>query len=94
MPARIYAVIPKNGGPTRLVRAIHRAGALSHVAATSYEVRVAEQDDIVDAMTAGGKVEPAGAEVETEAAADVPPADDAQLALPIPPAAAAVREAT
>jgi hypothetical protein len=35
-------VIPKTGGPTRLVRAVRRASAISHIAATSYEVRVAE----------------------------------------------------
>ena len=66
MASRIYAVIPKTGGPTRLVRAVHRAGALSHIATTSYDVRVAEQDDIVDALTAGAQVETAGAEVEPE----------------------------
>ena len=42
MASRIYAVIPKTGGPTRLVRAVRRASAISHIAATSYEVRVAE----------------------------------------------------
>jgi predicted transcriptional regulator len=45
----------------RLVRANHRVAAPSATSAgTTYDVRVADQDDIVNAMTAGAKVETAG----------------------------------
>lgn len=66
--SRIYLVKDRATGGMRLVRAIHPTRALGHVAATSYDVRVAEQDDIVDAMTAGVRVETAGVEA--------PPADE------------------
>jgi hypothetical protein len=61
MTTRIYCVKSKDAtASVRLVRAIHRAQALGHVAGTTYDVRVADQDDIVNAMTAGAKVETAG----------------------------------
>lgn len=60
MTTRIYAVAPKAGGPVRLVRANHPSRAIGHAAGTTYDVRVADQDDIVNAMTAGAKVETAG----------------------------------
>jgi hypothetical protein len=64
MAGRIYTVCNRATGVVRLVRAAHPTRALSHVASTAYDVRVAEQDDIVDAMTAGTKVEVAGMDPE------------------------------
>lgn len=59
---RIYTI--SNGDTDRLVRAASRAQAISHVARSVFNSRVATQDDLVDAMQAGVKVEDAGAEVE------------------------------
>ena len=61
---RIYTI--SNGDTDRLVRATSRAQAISHVARSVFNSRVATQDDLVDAMQAGVKVEDAGAEVEGE----------------------------
>ncbi len=67
MANRIYLVYPRDGGIGRLVRAPHPSRALGHVAASTYDVRVAEQEDIVGAMQAGIKPETAGAEPEPAA---------------------------
>lgn len=63
---RIYTVASNATGAVRLVRATRPAQALQHVARSTYSVRVAEQDDIVDSLTAGTKVEVAGAEPEAD----------------------------
>lgn len=53
---RIYLVgTPDN--QTRLVRATVRSQALTHVANSLFKVRVASQDDLVDAITSGIKIE-------------------------------------
>lgn len=54
-PQRIYIV--GTGNTVRLVRAAHRAQALAHVARTTHTVRVATQDELVTALTAGVAVE-------------------------------------
>ena len=54
---RIYLV--GHGSTIRLVRAAHRAQALAHVARSTINVAVASQDEIVEAMTRGIKVEAA-----------------------------------
>ena len=60
---RIYAVAPNQAGePLRLVRAIHAAQALRHVASDTLTVRVASQDDLISAIAAGAKVEEPRAE--------------------------------
>jgi len=59
---RIYLV--GHGSTIRLVRAAHRAQALAHVARSTINVAVASQDEIVEAMTRGIKVE-AAADAET-----------------------------
>lgn len=64
MATRIYTVCHKETGAVRLVRAPHPSRALGHVAASLYDVRVAEQEDIVEAMSTGVKVETAGADPE------------------------------
>jgi hypothetical protein len=55
MADRIYIVHGPQG--TRLVKASLRQQALSHVANSTFNVRVASQDDLVDAITAGAKIE-------------------------------------
>ena len=53
---RIYSVIPPFG-KVRLVKAISRSQALSHVANTLFSIRVATQEDLVETLTKGVKVE-------------------------------------
>ena len=55
MAERIYIVTSAQG--TRLVKANLRQQALSHVASTEYTVRVASQDDLVEQIKAGTKIE-------------------------------------
>lgn len=55
MTERIYIV--GNNGTVRLVKATTRQQALSHVANTTFQIRVASQDDLVKQLTAGTKVE-------------------------------------
>ena len=62
MSRRIYVVHPKAGGQPRLVRAAHPSNALRHVAQAEYTVKVATQDDIVDLVGKGAKVESIDAE--------------------------------
>lgn len=64
---RIY--IATIGETDRLVRAAHPAQALKHVAVDLIRVRVATQQDLVDCLNDGIKVEdanaPSDAEVQT-----------------------------
>jgi len=53
---RIYLVSTPDG-TSRLVSASLRQQALSHVANSMFSVRVASQKDLVEALTAGTKVE-------------------------------------
>ena len=55
MAERIYIV--RNTYGARLVKANLRSQALSHVASTEYTVGVASQDDLVEQITAGTKIE-------------------------------------
>jgi len=55
MSERIYAVF--NGSTGRLVRAKNRAQALSHVAQSTFNIRVAGQEDLVSLLGQGTKVE-------------------------------------
>ncbi len=55
MSQRIYIVGTNDG--VRLVKSKTRQQALSHVANHLFTVRVAGQDDLVDALTSGVKVE-------------------------------------
>jgi hypothetical protein len=67
---RIYAVrkrLPRVGEPateTRLVRAPNAAQALRFVAADTLTVAVAGQDDLVELVAGGVKVEEAGPQTE------------------------------
>lgn len=60
---RIYLV--GHGQTMRLVRASNRAQALSHVARSVFNVKVAGQDELIYALAVGTKVE-AAVEMETE----------------------------
>jgi hypothetical protein len=55
MSERIYAVY--HGATGRLVRANNRAQALSHVAQSTFNIRVASQDELVSLLGKGIKVE-------------------------------------
>lgn len=55
MNERIYAVYHGDAG--RLVRAKSRAQALSHVAQSTFNVRVASQDELVTLLGKGAAVE-------------------------------------
>lgn len=60
-PTRIYLVTI--GGSDRLVRAAHPSQALMHVARDIAAVKVASQNDLIDCLADGIKVEePAQAE--------------------------------
>lgn len=54
---RIYLIASNRG--VRLVRANHRAQALSYVASQELTVRVATQDDLVKYLSEGNSVETA-----------------------------------
>ena len=56
---RIYAVVRKGHGNTRLVKATTIGAALRHVAKHEYTVKPASQDQIVEAIEHGVKVESA-----------------------------------
>lgn len=52
--SRIYAVA--DGSTVALVRAVSPSQAITHITRARYSVRVASQDDIVSAVSAGGAV--------------------------------------
>lgn len=59
---RIYAVADKKAGVCHLVKAATQAQAVGHVVRGQFVAEVASQEVLVDLMTAGKKVEEAGAE--------------------------------
>lgn len=64
---RIYLV--GHGQTVRLVKAAHRAQALAHVARSIINVKVANQDELVEAVSRGIAVETAANDSDT---ADLP----------------------
>lgn len=70
MATRIYAVGPKKGSgaqpveSVRLVRASTQAQAVRHVVRNTFTAEVATQEQLVDLMTVGVRVEDAGEETE------------------------------
>ena len=54
---RIY--VCQIGDEVRLVRAQNRIQALNHIARSKIDVRIADQDTLVNALTSGLKVETA-----------------------------------
>jgi len=61
MAQRTYRVDGHDGKP-RLVRTSHPNNALRHVAETAFTVRVATQDDLIELLPQGVKVEQPQAE--------------------------------
>jgi hypothetical protein len=57
-PTRIYRIVI--GASVRLVRAVHPSAALMHVARDIAAVKVASQDDLVNCLADGIKVESGG----------------------------------
>lgn len=53
---RIY-LVTTHKGDRRLVRASHRSQAINHVARTLMEASVARQDELVELVSSGVKVE-------------------------------------
>jgi hypothetical protein len=60
---RIYIV--GHGQTVRLVKAAHRAQALAHVARSIINVKVANQDELVEAVSRGVAVETAANDMDT-----------------------------
>lgn len=56
MAERIYIVFGSQEG-ARLVKASLRQQALSHVASTEFNIRVATQEDLVNQLSAGTQIE-------------------------------------
>ena len=67
-PTRIYMITKRHRQETvhQLVRAANAAQARSHVARNSYAVAVASQDDLVEQLGFGVKVETANEEEAAE----------------------------
>ena len=59
---RIYLISRTDGTASAIVRASSQAAAVRHVTRSAYTVRVADQDDLVTAISAGLKVQEAGDE--------------------------------
>lgn len=71
MTGRLYVVSDEN--TLSIVRAVSRGRALNHVVQSSYEVRVANANDVADYVAQGGVIEdatiadpPSSAPVESE----------------------------
>lgn len=61
---RIYAVTNKETGFEHLVRAANQAQAIRHAARNQFAVEVATQDQLVELIAAGVKVEEAVTEAD------------------------------
>ena len=64
MATRIYIVTGPTG--TRLVKAAAPSQAITHVAKSEFDARVASQDDLVQALSDGVKVEIYGDTTQSE----------------------------
>jgi hypothetical protein len=64
MATRIYIVTGPTG--TRLVKAAAPSQAITHVAKSEFDARVASQDDLVQALSDGVKVETYGEIAQSE----------------------------
>jgi hypothetical protein len=62
---RIYLVTNTNG-TTRLVKATVASQAITHVAKSTFSAKVASQDDLVQALSSGVKVETYGETAQGE----------------------------
>jgi hypothetical protein len=63
---RIYHVMARAGGEEFLVRAANRAQALGHVTRTIYVAEVASQEQLLQTVGRGVKVEDAGADPQCD----------------------------
>jgi hypothetical protein len=57
MAQRIYLVTNKTTGATRLIKASIVSQAIAHAAKQDFEAHVATQDELVDGLNAGIKIE-------------------------------------
>jgi hypothetical protein len=64
MATRIYIVTGPTG--TRLIKAAAPSQAITHVAKSEFDARVASQDDLVQALSNGVKVETYGDTAQSE----------------------------
>jgi hypothetical protein len=64
MATRIYIVTGPTG--TRLIKAAAPSQAITHVAKSAFDARVASQDDLVQALSNGVKVETYGDTTQSE----------------------------
>ena len=62
---RIY-LVTASGGESRLVKAAVPAQAITHVAKQIFSARIASQDDLVEALSAGIRVESYGETAQGE----------------------------
>jgi hypothetical protein len=62
---RIY-IVTGNDGTTRLVKATVASQAITHVAKNAFTAKVASQDDLVQALSNGVKVETYGESAQGE----------------------------
>jgi hypothetical protein len=62
---RIY-IVTSTDGATRLIKATVASQAITHAAKQSFTARVASQDDLVQALSNGVKVETYGESVQGE----------------------------
>ena len=62
---RIY-IVTGNDGTTRLVKATVASQAITHVAKSAFSAKVASQDDLVEALSNGIKVEAYGETAQSE----------------------------
>jgi hypothetical protein len=57
MAQRIYLVTNKTTGASRLIKAAVVSQAIAHAAKQDFEAHVATQDELVDGLNAGVKIE-------------------------------------
>jgi hypothetical protein len=62
---RIY-LVNGNDGTTRLVKATVASQAITHAAKSAFTAKVASQDDLVQALSSGIKVETYGESAQSE----------------------------
>ncbi len=62
---RIY-IVTTTDGATRLVKATVASQAITHVAKSAFSAKVASQDDLVEAVSNGIKVETYGETAQSE----------------------------
>lgn len=62
---RIY-LVTNSAGATRLVKATVASQAITHVAKSTFSAKVASQDDLVEALSKGVKVEAYGETAQGE----------------------------